>query len=274
MSELRTRLNKSSRTLMKSSNPQFREAVTTILGAFNDNTTPKFTIFASLWQNVKSVNDLMLGIAIMKVARFLNLPNRKIILSGFVKTVAAMDNGLLEGQESGNSQWTCTDVIAYACKEKIAFMDEDLLNIFIKHCKSPVDAFSMLVYARDTHKILLNTEGLTILFLKLIESHKRKDAECANLVWTAIAKLAACCEIRDDVFLHFLVDCNEEQRKELLKVRIPNKRDAAHIFIEYFRNKASMDDLKRAALEDPVSKSLLELIPTGTAPQTLSNSEQ
>lgn len=275
MNELRTRLSKSSKTLLKSSNPQFREAVTSIQSAFNDNATPKFTIFASLWQSVKSVNDLMLGIAIMRVARFLNLPNRKIVLSEFVKTVAALDNGLVEKQESNDSQWTCTDIIAYACKEKIAFVDEDLLNTFIKHCKSPMDAFSMLVYARDTHNVLLNAEGVNILLLKLIDSHKRKDMECGDLVWAAIKKLAACCEIRDDVLLHFLVDCSEEERKELLKVRSPiNKCDATRIYIEYFRNKASIDDLKKAALEEPVNKSLLELILTRTVPKTISNSKQ
>lgn len=270
ISDLRTRLSKSSKTLLKSSNLQFREAVTTILNAFNDNLTPKFTVFASLWQSVKSSNDLMLGIAIMKVARFLNLPNRKVVLSEFMKTVAVFENVALGMQESTSVQWTCTDIVAYACKERIAFLNEELLDIFIKHCKSPLDAFSMLVYARDTHNISLSGEGLNTLLLKLIECHKQKDTKHPDLIWTAIIKLAACCEIKDDVLLHFLVACNTEQRTELLKVRSSNKHRVTQLFIEYFQNKVSIDDLQKAIAKDPVNKSLLEHILAKAVPETLS----
>ena len=195
----------------------------------------------------KISDDLMLGIAIMRVARFLNLPNRRVVLCEFIKAIATIESSSLRMQEPSSVQWTCTDIIAYACKEGIAFLNEELLDTFIKHCKSPLDAFSMLAYASDTHNILLRAEGLNSLLLKLIESHKRKNAEHADLVWTAITKLAACCEVRDDVLVRFLVDCSAEQRKELLKARSSSKHSSAHLFMEYFRNKASIDDLQECS---------------------------
>lgn len=260
ISNLRGRLGKSSKHLLKSSSPQFQEAVTSILSAFNDNLTPKFTLFASLWQGVKSMEDLMLGIAIMKVARFLNLPNRSVVLCEFMKAAATFECSSVRTQGSSSVLWTSMDIVAYACKERIAFLNEELLDTFAKHCKSPLDALSMLVYARDTYSVLLSAEGLNNLFLKLIECHRRKDTEHTDLIWTAITKLATCCEIKEGILMHFLADCNAEEREELLRVRLSSKHISASPFLEHFRNKASTDDLESATANDPVNKPSLDHI--------------